>query len=855
MRTAIFTIVSNNYLHFARTLLQSVAQHHPQAARYCVIVDRDMAPAQALADEFTAVPVQALSLPDGDDFLFQYTVLELNTAVKPWALEHLMNQGFDQVLYIDPDIRLYRPLEHVTALLESQADIVLTPHLTSPMTDDKRPTELDIRVAGTYNLGFCAMRRSDSALRCLRWWQGKLRQECVVAIERGIFVDQSWMDLVPGLFDRVAILRHPGYNAAYWNVAQRPVSRDGGGGWMVSGQPLHFYHYSGLNPRDPAPVSKHQNRLSFDNIGTDAKALHEEYAAMVMANGMAQYSALRYAFDRYDDGAPILPSDRTRFRLSEEVRRACAGRPFAQGRGVSLHHDETTADLSLDPVHVKQVQSAFVRLLGRMPERAAVLHFAQMMGSPRGVVRAVWAIGTSPEARSRPGWLRRLLQFGHDVRQTPRAAKVLLRLCLGVLRRVGSALRAVAPDPGMAVHHTPVPPREKHLLIRQQRHGEAPQRAMKDLRAPAGINLVGYLKAELGVGEAARSMARACAAAGVPFSVFDVGYQSPNRQSDDTVLHLAEAGTFPVDLLYVNADQAALTAQHLQQERGHAPHHTIGFWHWEQPELPHRLHAAFAHVDEVWVPSTFVHDAVAAVSPVPVFKVPHALSVTASEGARRERFGLPADRLLVLMMYDFHSYQYRKNPQAAIGAFRQAHKRCAGMTLVVKTINGAAHPQALAELREQLRDLPDVVFIDQFLTRQETWDLQACCDVLLSLHRAEGFGLAPAEMMHLGKAVVATGWSANMDFMTAENSMPVRFELKPLEQDLGAYGPGPLWAEADVEHAAWCLEQLMRDAPLRARLGARAAADVKRQLNPETVGQLVRQRLQALGHWYPHLNH
>ena len=115
------------------------------------------------------------------------------------------------------------------------------------------------------------------------------------------------------------------------------------------------------------------------------------------------------------------------------MRRACAGRPFAQGRGVGLRPGENTEDLNLDPVHVKQVQSAFVRLLGRMPERAAVLHFAQMMGSPRGMARAVLAIGTSPEARSRPGWLRRLLQFGHDVRQTPRAAKVLLRVC-GQLR-------------------------------------------------------------------------------------------------------------------------------------------------------------------------------------------------------------------------------------------------------------------------------------------------------------------------------------------------------------------------------------------------------------------------------------
>ena len=188
---AIVTIVSNNYLHFARTLLQSVAAHHPEAKRYCVIVDRDPAPARALAEEFEAIALDQLALPDGQDFLFQYTVLELNTAVKPWAMQHLLRQGHEQVIYIDPDIRLYQPLREVQQLLEQGADIVFTPHLLDPITDDCRPTELDIRRAGTYNLGFCAVRQSANTHRYLEWWQGKLHHDCVVAVDKGIFVDQS----------------------------------------------------------------------------------------------------------------------------------------------------------------------------------------------------------------------------------------------------------------------------------------------------------------------------------------------------------------------------------------------------------------------------------------------------------------------------------------------------------------------------------------------------------------------------------------------------------------------------------------------------------------------------------------
>jgi hypothetical protein len=105
----------------------------------------------------------------------------------------------------------------------------------------------------------------------------------------------------------------------------------------------------------------------------------------------------------------------------------------------------------------------------------------------------------------------------------------------------------------------------------------------------------------------------------------------------------------------------------------------------------------------------------------------------------------------------------------------------------------------------------------------------------------------------LGKPVIATGWSANVDFMTPDNSFLVKYELKPLVETLGVYPSGPLWAEADVDHAAWCLERLLDDASLVAQMGQTAKSDIERQLNPETVGGLIRNRLTLLGFWNLHL--
>ncbi len=970
--TAIVTIVSNNYLHFARTLLQSVAQHHPQADRYCVIVDRDLSHASALAGEFQALQLSQLDLPDGDDFLFQYNVLELNTAVKPWALAHLVRQGYKNVLYIDPDIVLYRPLDEVFGPLQAGADLVLTPHLLAPVTDASHPTELDIRRAGTYNLGFCALRGGDNMLAMLSWWQGKLRRDCVIAHDSGIFVDQSWMDLVPGLFPNVTVLRHPGYNVAYWNLAQRPVTQEGkaceeGGPMLVAGQPLAFFHYSGLNPQNPQPISKYQTRFTLDNVDAPVARLVGDYCQRVMANGIAHYRTVEYGFNRFDDGTLITDADRSRFRTSDALRARTQGQPFAYPQLLSIQVSSAHSDAE------KTLQRLYAHFLGRQPDDSARQSYTTHSASTVGRWRTLYYLATSAEAKATPGWRLRLLSWPLHAAQhayqlpkpvqpaqaappTPSAPQapasaqpirsapysglhapepdsaqhglwVGPRLDLPVCAMpIGRVRIQGTVDLGLLARATPTPDNAKTKAFTLHLHGPAgllhsapltqsgpfdiqatiPPAALananqwsvlanthivpKDIglggdtrqlawrvksisvdgttlidstRSPAtlsleqlvpasGINLVGYLAAELGLGEAARSLARACVAADIPFSAVDVGYQSQNLQRDTALLAHAVPQRFPIDLIYVNADQTATTAHYLRSQ-GLQARYRIGYWHWEQPQLPASALGAFAHVDEVWVPSTFVHDAVAPYSPVPVVKIPHAIDFAPSPNLSRAQFGLPADKLLALVMYDFHSYQQRKNPQAAIAAFRQAAAHRTDVALVIKTINSQHHPETRQALQASVSDLPNVIFIDDFLTRQQTWDLQACCDILLSLHRAEGFGLAPAEMMHLGKPVIATGWSANTDFMTADNSFPVRYTLQPLAQAVGVYPAGPLWAEADVDHAAWCLTRLLDDPALRQTMGQRAAADIRHQLSPQAVGAQVRQRLSLLGFWQPEL--
>ncbi len=178
-----------------------------------------------------------VAIPDISRFVYRYSIMELNTAVKPYVLADLFRRrGYETLLYIDPDIYVFRPLTHVYKALES-ASIVLTPHMRRPFYDDAMPNDVAILQSGTYNLGFIGLKCGETSRRLLDWWMTKLHTDCVVDIHQGHFVDQKWMDLIPGFFPDHRILYEPGYNVAYWNLHERRLTqRDGE--WLVDGQPL-----------------------------------------------------------------------------------------------------------------------------------------------------------------------------------------------------------------------------------------------------------------------------------------------------------------------------------------------------------------------------------------------------------------------------------------------------------------------------------------------------------------------------------------------------------------------------------------------------------------------------------------
>lgn len=297
-RCASLTIVSRNYLALSLTLAYSFLDTHPGSLFLIAIVDSHEGIEELTEREgLYFIPYESIAIPDSRVFKYRYSILELNTAVKPYALSFVFDKypQIDKLLYIDPDIKIYSCLRDIWDALDS-GTICLTPHLLSPLSDKKSPSEINILQSGSYNLGFIGIRRSNDSVKLLEWWKERLFLDCRVDIPAGLFTDQKWIDLIPGYFEKCIIIRRHEYNVAYWNLHERSCTLDSAMRAYINNQPLRFFHFSGYSPARPNIISKHQDRHQLANR-KDIQPLFNDYAKCLISNGHIQLATIPYEFD------------------------------------------------------------------------------------------------------------------------------------------------------------------------------------------------------------------------------------------------------------------------------------------------------------------------------------------------------------------------------------------------------------------------------------------------------------------------------------------------------------------------------------------------------------------------------
>jgi hypothetical protein len=323
MTKVVFTICSANHLPFARTLASSVKRAERNVRFIVFLADVLSPPVQQLADELEIVPIDRLAIPNLRRMTFRYGILELNTAIKPFCFDYVFDAlGCRTAIYLDADIYVLKALDHVHDALEKGTSCVLTPHITAPLPlDGEKPDVYTFMQAGMYNLGFLGLGNTPEARAFNTWWGQKTLEDCFVAQHRGVFVDQKFVDFAPSFMNDVLILRHPGYNVAYWNLPQRHVSRAGDCFKVNQTFDLHFFHFSGINLENREAFSKYQTRFKTRNLGKAVNELYDAYVAEVRRNGSIDGAALSetpYGFGSLKNGLPISQAMRVVYARREK---------------------------------------------------------------------------------------------------------------------------------------------------------------------------------------------------------------------------------------------------------------------------------------------------------------------------------------------------------------------------------------------------------------------------------------------------------------------------------------------------------------------------------------------------------
>ncbi len=306
----IFTSICANYVHKARTLAQSVKQHMPDAVMVLCLVEREI-DSRIPSDYFDDI-ILAKDAWEGnfDRFIFKHSIVEASTAVKGQFFRYLMDRfkEEEQFVYLDPDTCVYSDFTELRAMLKDYP-IVLCPHLLRPGNIDM---ELSSTAHGVYNLGFLAVNRSEEGRKCIDWWAERLYLFCYDDIQRGIFTDQKWFDLVPSFFD-AKIFKHHGYDFAPWSLLGCTITNDDSG-YYIEGDPLRFIHFSGFGASAENCIEKW-----LPETGSLFKTLYAEYAQKHNKNNIDQISQTPWSYDTYYSGEKVELAVREAYRQNYDV--------------------------------------------------------------------------------------------------------------------------------------------------------------------------------------------------------------------------------------------------------------------------------------------------------------------------------------------------------------------------------------------------------------------------------------------------------------------------------------------------------------------------------------------------------
>ena len=408
-----------------------------------------------------------------------------------------------------------------------------------------------------------------------------------------------------------------------------------------------------------------------------------------------------------------------------------------------------------------------------------------------------------------------------------------------VARRTGRASRIAI---------TPPPPQPEPVALPNLASSSAQPADALAVAPEDSVLLIGYIDAQLGLGQSLRGLALAMSQTSLPFNIYPFGVGVEGRRSGSYMPErYDETGTHPINVIEVGTNELSTVFAHISEAHFRNSYNILRTY-WELSRAPEAWRGNLARIDEIWAPNPFIAESFRTIFQGPITVVPPCLDLPEVVLDGHKHFGLAADRFYFLFSFDYFSFPQRKNPLAVLRAFRRAFPDpSTRVGLVIKSTGAVEHFPALKRaLRAAADDDERIVVIDESLTRQEMLALLAATNCYASLHRAEGFGFGLTEAMALGKPVIGTDYSGNTEFLTPETGYPIPYTLKPVGPDEYIYPEGQVWAYPDEAACSAAMARVLSE-PGEAQ--AKAAAGqrfVMHRYGAANVGRIVEQRVHAI---------
>lgn len=810
------TIISRNYIPFARTMIKSYRKYHPEGRFFVLLLDKPEG-LDLSKEPWETVFAEDLGMgTELDTLRMLYSAYEMSMSLRPAFMLHLMRKkNSERLLFLDSDLYFTGRLHEADQWLNDHA-LSICVSIREPLPDDNcHPSDKDFILAGSLNGGFVLARRCEETERTMEWLDGKLRKEGYYRPYEGLFGDQKWLDLWVSFCDTLGVIKQKGWNVSHWNIHERPLTKKND--IIFAGdEPMAFYHFSGFRMEDENVISAHQNRYRLDDQPVLAELL-QEYRSELTKNDYGSWKKIPYLYDLFENGV----------RISETVRRCYEE---TQGpRTFPKPHDVRSKNFYHWIMHPVFPGSPITNLhlsIWRMS-----LHAKARFPDPISKNRddfAYWILTERKRELSLdPELTHRLSTI--DLRK--KKVRVSLKFLTGLRHAFWpyqKLTRAVKKIIGKKLFYR-LKPRSDGVL------GYPYFRLQITEKRPHGVTVISAKGAENGVGQAARDLVKALDKANIPHEHID-SRTAPGRQ--DIVTPLKRLFWYDTIVIAGGAQEIGDIVQCTELVIG-SEQRIIAALPWESSKFPKKYASGFDLFSEVWAPSTYSADILKQYVNAPVTVMPYVVDVTGKRALDRTAFGLAKDSFLCLFVFDFYSFVERKNPEAAICAFREAFGDDPKAELLVVGSHADDFPTERNRLRKMIAGFKNVKLHETYLPRPVLLGLIGGSDCYVSLHRSEGFGLTIAEAMALAVPTVATAFGGCTDFLTVDTGFPVAFTPMTLESNVGPYEKGTVWGEANITDAAHTLKYIRGDRAKALVKAAHGSFVIREQYGTAKIGSLV----------------